>query len=84
MSATIEELNRFHSFAEEKLANGGAELTFEDLVEMWSFENPSPQRRHEDLLAVKASLRDLDNGDRGEPVEDVIREMREKYGLSES
>lgn len=83
MQLTLDELNRFHRFAEETLANGNGDLTLEDLVEMWSFENPSPERQHEDLLAVKAALRDVDNGDRGIPFEDHIRELREKYGLAE-
>jgi len=83
MQLTLDELNRFHRFAEEKLSNGGGDLTLEGLVDLWSFENPSPEQRNEDLLAVKAALRDLDNGDRGIPVEDHIRELREKYGLAE-
>jgi len=83
MPVTLDELQRFHRFAEEKLTNGGTDLTLEDLVEMWSFENPSPQRQREDLLAVKAALRDLDNGDRGIPVEEMIQKMRDKYALPE-
>lgn len=82
MQLTIDELNRFHRFAEEKLSNGGGDLTLEDLVDMWNLENPPPQQVREDVLAVKAALRDLDNGDRGIPFEDHIRELREKYRLT--
>lgn len=35
----------------------------------------------EDLLAIKASLREMQNGDHGVLAEDHIREMRKKYGL---
>jgi hypothetical protein len=83
MQLTLDELDRFHRFAEEKLSNGNGDLTLEDLVEMWSFENPSPERQREDLLAVKAALRDVDNGDRGIPVDEMIQKMRDKYGLPE-
>ena len=83
MSVTIEELRRFHQFAEEKLSNCWADLTLDNLVELWNIENPSPERLHEDVLAVKAALRDLDNGERGIPHEEHMREMREKYGIAD-
>lgn len=83
MSVTHEELKRFHQFAEKQLAIGGAELSWEELVEMWQAENSSTERSQEDLLAVRAALRDLDNGDRGIPMDDHLRELHEKYGLAE-
>jgi hypothetical protein len=83
MQTTLDELHRFHRFAEEKLSNGGSDLTLEQLVDLWNIENPSPEALREDVLAVKAALRDLDNGDRGIPVEELIQKMRDKYGLAE-
>lgn len=82
-AATIDELNRFYQFAQEKLSNGGSELTLEELVDLWQFENPTPERRQADLLAVKEALSDLDNGDRGIPHEDFMHELRKKYGVAE-
>jgi hypothetical protein len=81
MQLTLDELHRFHRFAEEKLSNGGGDLTLEQMIDLWNIENPSSEQLQEDVLAVKAALRDLDNGDRGIPVEELIQKMRDKYGL---
>jgi hypothetical protein len=83
MPVTLEELHRFHRFAEEKLGNGGSDLTLYGLVDLWLIAQPSPERLHDDVQAVKAALRDLDAGDRGVPLEEHLQEMREKYGAAE-
>ncbi len=80
MSVTLDELNRFHGFAVGKL-DSGEDLTLQDLLNQWELENPNPNRGHEDLLAVKAALRDLENGDRGRPFEDHLRELAIQFGL---
>lgn len=84
MSTTLEELNRFRDFAEAKLSNGESDWSLGQLVELWHFENPTPEQREADFQAVKEALRDLDNGDCGEPLEDVMREIRDKHGLPQS
>lgn len=83
MNATQEQIDSFHQFATERLSNGGADLTMEELFELWRLENPSPERRTADLLAVKAALRDMENGDTGVPFEEFKREFRARHNIPE-
>lgn len=82
MAVTQEELERFHRFAIEQIENGGTDLTLDELWARWRIENPTPDEYRENVLAIKASLRDWENGERGIPVEKHIQEMREKYNLA--
>lgn len=81
MATTQDDINGFAEFATEKLNNGGADLSLEQLVDLWRIENPSPEQVHEDILAVNAAIRDMENGDRGEPAENVIRELRHRHNI---
>jgi hypothetical protein len=75
MAITNDDLNAFHHFAEVTLANRGAE-TLQELVDLWELEHPAPQLHGENVAAVRAAIRDLENGDAGRPAHLVIDEMR--------
>ena len=46
---------------------------------------PDEQSRFDDdVLAVKAALRDLENGERGIPFDEHLRELSEQFGLNPS
>ena len=81
MSATLEDLERFHSFAATKLETCDEDWSLQELLDQWEIENPDPAQLHDDVLAVKAALRDLENGDRGIPFEEHIRELSARFGL---
>ena len=83
MSTTLEELNRFREFAEEKISNGHVDWSLEQLVDLWKFENPTQERLAVDVQAVKEALRDLDNGEVGISHEQFMRELRARFGLVE-
>jgi hypothetical protein len=65
MAVTHNDLNQFHDFAAEKLAAGQGTESLQELLDLWYIENPDQNRLSEDVLAVQASLRDLDGGERG-------------------
>jgi len=79
MAVTQSELNQFHRYAVEKISEGSEAESLQELLDLWQIENPSPDRLREDVLAVKAALRDLDAGDRGIPFEEHLREMKARY-----
>ena len=85
MTVTEEELDSFHRnrnrFAAEKLANDGSDLSLQELLDLWQIENPTPEKLRENVLAVKAAIRDMENGDRGMPFEDHIQEIQEKHSI---
>ena len=68
MAVTQEQIDKFHRFASEHVSRCGGALSLEDLIDMWRIENPSPEQTREDILAVKAAVRNMENGERGRPV----------------
>lgn len=80
MSTSIEELDHFREFAEQKITNGHADWSLQQLVDLWKFENPSQEQLAADVQAVKEALHDLDNGEVGISHEEFMQELRAKYG----
>ena len=81
MPTSVQQLQSFHLYASARIQNGGAVLEIDDLFDKWKNRNPDPKQLTDDALAVRASLRDIERGETGQPVEDVIREIRVKYNL---
>jgi hypothetical protein len=77
-----QELQSFQQYATARLQNGGALLELDHLFDEWRNLNPDPRQLSEDAVAVRASLRDIERGVTGQPVEDAIREIRAKYNLA--
>jgi len=75
MALTNHDLNAFHQFAEAALANRGVE-TLHELVELWELEHPAPALHAENIAAVRAAIRDMENGDSGRPARMVVDELR--------
>lgn len=82
MAISQDHIDSFHRFASEQLGKLGAEVSMDDLYDQWRLENPTEEEREADVRAVKASLRDMEQGDRGKPFGEHLQEMREKFGLS--
>jgi hypothetical protein len=78
MTVTRTEIDSFHRFAVSKLNDDGNDLSFEELVDLWLVENTSHEGLQKDVLAVKAAIRDMENGDRGIPLDEHLRELHEK------
>ena len=80
--ATIEEqLASFQRFVAEQLAAGTEKSTIDELYDQWRVENPTDSELDENVAAVKASLQDLHNGDRGMPHDEHMRDLRQHYDL---
>ena len=77
MAITQEDLQEFHRFAQEKLNSAGAE-TLHELVDSWEVEHLSPEERRENVAAVQAAVRDMNNGDTGRPAEEISSRLRAK------
>jgi hypothetical protein len=75
MAITNDDLAAFHQFAESTLASRGAE-SLQELVDIWEFEHPTPMRHAQNVAAVRAAIRDMENGDTGRPAERVLEELR--------
>ena len=82
MSITQDQLDNFHQFATEKLGNGGADLSWPELFDLWRIENPTADQQAEIYAALDESLNDIRNG-RHRPADKVVAELRIKHNLPE-
>ncbi|MDR3620737.1 MAG: hypothetical protein P4L85_15400 [Paludisphaera borealis] len=76
----VNDLPAFKAFLDEKLSNGGANLTVDEALALWEIENQTDQEREETLEAIRRGFADLEAG-RTRPFEEFDREIREKLGL---
>lgn len=75
MAISNDELNAFHRFAQARLTNDGAE-NLHELVDLWEIEHPAQELHAQNVAAVKAAIRDMENGDAGRPATMVLAELR--------
>lgn len=75
MAITKDDLDAFHQFAEAKLASRGAESLYE-LVDIWEMAHATPELRAQNVAAVQAAIRDMENRDTGRPAENVLEGLR--------
>jgi hypothetical protein len=74
MATTEQELDSFVRFAKERLGRGGGDLVIDELFDQWRLLHPPA----EDVLAIKASIRDMENGERGRSFQRFAEEFRER------
>jgi hypothetical protein len=77
MAVTSDDLNAFHRFAQAHLLNDGAE-SLRELVDLWEIEHPLSELHAQNVAAVQAAIRDMENGDAGRPATVVLEELREE------
>jgi hypothetical protein len=75
------DLRAFKGFIEEKLSNGGVELTLEEALVDWELENQTDLEREATVQSIREGLADVEAG-RTRPFEEFDREFRLKHGLS--
>ncbi len=81
MSTIPTELERFHRFIAERLAESGNELTPEDCLDIWRANHPSPEELAESVAAIQEGLEQARRGE-GVPLDDFIRSFRSEKGIS--
>jgi hypothetical protein len=81
MSATAEQLQSFYQFAELRLRNGGCDQSLDDLYAEWRACNPTPEELDTNVRAVRAALRDMDEGQTGRPFDEFAAEFRQRNGI---
>lgn len=72
------DLKAFRDFANEQLANGGADMTLEAALDLWEYENSPEEEREETLRAIQRGLDDMHAG-RTRPAEEALRELCRKH-----
>lgn len=77
MAISKDDLNAFHQFALGRVEQGSVQ-SFHELIDLWNTEHPNPERHADDVAAIRAAVRDMENGDAGRPAMDVIKELHEE------
>ena len=80
--ATQNQIESFYEFASGRVSNGGADLSMEQLFDLWAVNFPSQEELSQSVAAIESAIRDMESGDRGQKVEDVLSELRRKASHS--
>jgi hypothetical protein len=81
MAETVEELQSFFRFADQRLRNGACDQSLDDLFAEWRVCNPTPEELERNVVAVQAALRDMEAGETGRPFEEFAEEFRQRNGI---
>jgi hypothetical protein len=81
MSITQQDLDGFYQFASDRILHGGANGTLADLINEWHIQHGSSEASPVDVLAVKASLRDMEAGETGLPFHEFASEFRRRNNI---
>jgi hypothetical protein len=74
------DLRAFRQYIDQQLTNGGAQMTLDDALLNWEFENQTGKEREDTLEAIREGLADADAG-RTRPAEDVIRDLCREHNI---
>jgi predicted transcriptional regulator len=74
------DLQAFRTFIDEKVSNGGSNLTLEEALVHWEIENQSEEEREETLEAIRRGFADIEAG-RVRPAREALEELRKKHNL---
>ncbi len=74
------DLKAFRDFADAKLSNGGANITLEEALDLWEYENQTDEEREETAVAIREGLDDMYAG-RTRPANEVLADLRKKFRL---
>lgn len=77
---SMNELREFHIFVGERVNNGGAGLSPEEVLDEWRALHPPPTDP-EDLEAIQEAIDDIESGDTGIPFEEFERKFRARHQL---
>lgn len=79
MSTALDDLAAFQRFAQQKVDSGEVE-SLDELFDLWRLEHPTAEEQAEIHEAIRQGLADIEAG-RYRPVEEVMGELRAKFGL---
>lgn len=80
MAVSQDELSSFNQFVAQQIA-ASEDTTLAEILDLWRIRHPTPEESSDNVAAVKSAIRDMENGDRGIPLDDHLREMRQKHSL---
>ena len=83
MATAEQELVSFTSYARQKIDSGQRDLSIDELFDQWRAENPSDEQYTENVAAIRASIQDFQNGERGTIAGEHSAQLRREFGVGE-
>lgn len=78
---TKQQIDSFYEFASSQIDEGGAELSMDELYDLWRAKHPSPPELAESVAAVRAAHAEMEAGDDGRLARPALRESCRRLGL---
>jgi ABC-type transporter Mla MlaB component len=78
MVVTAKQLEAFHRFGAEQLAQTDGELSWDELLILWESRNNRASAND----AIREGIADVDAG-RFQPVDEALESVRQEFGISE-
>jgi hypothetical protein len=75
------DLRGFHQFVGDKVNNGGASMSPEEVLDEWRTLHPDPESVADDVTAIQEAIDDIENGEMGIPFEEFDRAFRARHDL---
>ncbi len=72
----MNELESFHRFLGDQLAQGESMLTPEECLELWRAQNPSDDDLDAEAQAIREAIEDMRAGDVGRPLPEFLTDFR--------
>lgn len=82
MQITKAELDSFHKFAVAVVTTESTDATWEDLIDRWRIENPTPDEFEENVAAIQEAVEEMEQG-RMRPFEEFIAEFKQRNNIRE-
>jgi len=76
------DLQAFRDLVDDHLANGESNLTLDEALDLWEYENSSEDERESTMEAIRQGFADVVAG-RVRPAREAIAELRRKHNLPE-
>lgn len=83
MTSAEQDLDRFTTYARQRIATGQPDLTIDELFDQWRAENPSDALYAESVAAINASIRDFKDGERGTVAGEHSAQLRRDFGMAD-
>ena len=83
MSDTQQQLDGFYQFATRQIVLGQNSRSLVELFDEWCSQQLAPQDLHDNALAVKAALRDIERGEKGRPFAEFARDFCDRKNIAD-
>jgi hypothetical protein len=80
-TGTQDELSNSHDFVSQKLATATAQLSPEEVLDLWRAGHPAADDYPNNVAALQGALADMEAGDHGFPLEQFDRKFRQRHSI---